>query len=88
LLIARNAMSNERMRPRRRLEIHLNALDRLWHIYKPPDGSRLKKFKAAYLKVARAAVELGVSQMVFDLWSDRLLFDCDDRDMDEDLVAG
>jgi hypothetical protein len=80
LQMAVKAAANPHIRPRRLRQVQWSALDDLWRCYRPPDGSRLKKFEAAYVKVARQASELQILPELFDEWSDRLRFMVDDRD--------
>ena len=70
------------MRPRRRRELGLEALDVLWRIINRPPGSRLTKFRAAFKKVQAAAEDIGIADDVFGEWADALRFVCDDRDDD------
>jgi hypothetical protein len=80
LLMAREAAANPRVRPRRRRELGLQALDVLWGIHQPPAGSRLGKFRTAFAKVEAAAADIGIGDDVFEQWADALRFVCDDRD--------
>ena len=45
LLMAREAVGNPKMRPRRRRELGLQALDYLWRMHAPAPGSRLQAFR-------------------------------------------
>ena len=80
LLMAREAAANPNMRPRRRRELGLEALDHLWRLYQPAPGSRLGKFRTAFAKVEAAAADIGIADDVFEAWAAQLLFVCDDRD--------
>ena len=77
---ARQAAANANMRPQRRREVGLQALDRLWAIHQPEPGSRLAKFRAAFAKVQTDAADIGIAGDVFDEWADALRFAVDDRD--------
>jgi hypothetical protein len=56
------------------------ALNLLWRSFKPFDGSRLRDFQVAYLRVAKAAGEMNIGSDVFNEWSDGLRFIVDDGD--------
>ena len=62
------------MRPRRRRELGLQALDVLWRLHAPPPGSRLQAFRVAFRKVQAAATDIGISADVFEQWADALRF--------------
>ena len=80
LLMARQANLNAKMRPRRRRELGLEALDHLWRLHQPEPGSRLTKFRRAFAKVEADARDIGIADDVFEAWADALRFVCDDRD--------
>ena len=82
LLMAREASLNATMRPRRRRELGLEALDCLWGIHQPPAGSRLQAFRVAFKRVEAGAKDIGIAPDVFEQWADALRFVCDDRDDD------
>ena len=81
LLMARKRPRNPNMRPRRRREIGLQALDELWRLYQPPPGSRLREIPLAFRKVEAAARDIGIARRRFrGRGRTRCCSGCDDRD--------
>jgi hypothetical protein len=83
LVVSANNRTN--ISPSRRRQAHRRALDRLWEIERPPNGSRYKKFEAACVRVARCAGGLGIDDAVFREWTESVRFEVDDRDDEVDL---
>jgi hypothetical protein len=78
------ASCNPNIRPRRKREVQLAALNAAWSRLQPPPGSRYKAFGKAYLRCAEIGRDLGIDSGLFDEWGQQLRFDVDDRDMDVD----
>ena len=80
LLIAREAVGNPNMRPRRRREVGLQALDCLWGLHAPAPGTRLQAFRVAFRKVQAAAEEHRNRRRRSASGPTRYGFTVDDRD--------
>lgn len=83
LATARRALRNDRTRPSRRRAVASAALEFAWRASRPPDGSRLASFQAAFNRVVALAHDIGIADADIADWQDGLEFVVDDLDAAE-----